>query len=168
MKELKGVITFKGSPLTLSGENFVEVGDVAPDFTAYDTNLNPVKLSDFRGKKVIISSVPSLDTSVCDIETKKFNDIAKKLDPNVVILTISMDLPFAQKRWCGANDVQNVKTVSDYKDREFATKYGVYINELGLLARVVFVVDENGKVKYKQVVKEVASEPDYDDVLKNL
>lgn len=168
MKELKGVITFKGSPLTLSGESFVEVGDDAPDFTAYDTDLNPVKLSDFRGKKVIISSVPSLDTSVCDIETKKFNDIAKKLGPNVVILTISMDLPFAQKRWCSANDVQNVKTVSDYKDREFAMKYGVYISELGLLARAIFIIDEDGKVKYKQVVKEVASEPDYDDVLKNL
>lgn len=168
MKELEGVITFKGNPMTLFGENFVEVGDTAPNFTAYDANLDPVKLSDFKRKKVIISSVPSLDTSVCDIETKKFNEIAKKLDPNVVMLTISMDLPFAQKRWCSANNIQNVRTVSDYKDREFATKYGVYIKELGLLARVIFIVDENGKVKYKHVVKEVANEPDYDDVLKNL
>lgn len=168
MKEKAGVITFKGNPLTLVGENFVDVGNVAPDFVVYDTSLNPVKLSNFKGKKVIISSVPSLDTSVCDIETKKFNDIAKKLDNNVVILTISMDLPFAQSRWCGTNGVDHVKVLSDYKDRDFGMKYGVYIKELGLLARVIFVIDTDGKVKYKQVVKEVATEPDYDDVLKNL
>lgn len=168
MLEKRDVITFKGNQMSLVGERFVEVGDVAPDFTVYDTDLNPVKLSDFKGKKVVISAVPSLDTSVCDVETKKFNDIAKKLDDNVVVLTISMDLPFAQRRWCGANGVEHVKVLSDYKDRDFAFKYGVYVKELGLLARVVFIIDESFRVKYKQVVKEIASEPDYDDVLKNL
>lgn len=168
MLEKRGLITFKGNSVTLVGDRFIEVGDEAPDFVVYDTNLNPVRLSDFRGRKVIISAVPSLDTPVCDIETKKFNDIAKKLDDNVVIITVSMDLPFAQRRWCGANGVEHVKVVSDYKDRDFAFKYGVYVKELGLLARVIFVVDENLKVKYKQVVNEISSEPNYDDVLKNL
>jgi len=168
MLEKRGLITFKGNSVTLVGDRFIEVGDEAPDFVVYDTNLNPIRLSDFRGRKVIISAVPSLDTPVCDIETKKFNDIAKKLDDNVVIITVSMDLPFAQRRWCGANGVEHVKVVSDYKDRDFAFKYGVYVKELGLLARVIFVVDENLKVKYKQVVNEISSEPNYDDVLKNL
>lgn len=168
MLEKSGLITFKGNSVTLVGDRFIEVGDEAPDFVVYDTNLNPIRLSDFRGRKVIISAVPSLDTPVCDIETKKFNDIAKKLDDNVVIITVSMDLPFAQRRWCGANGVEHVKVVSDYKDRDFAFKYGVYVKELGLLARVIFVVDENLKVKYKQVVNEISSEPNYDDVLKNL
>ncbi|MCX8029713.1 MAG: thiol peroxidase [Brevinematales bacterium] len=168
MKEVKGMITFEGNPLTLVGENFVEVGDTAPDFVTYDPSLNPVKLSDFKGRKVIISSVPSLDTSVCNIETKKFNDIAKKLSSDVVILTVSMDLPFAQSRWCDVSEVKHVKTVSDYKDRDFGVKYGVYIKELGLLARAIFIIDENCKVKYKQIVKEIATEPNYDDVLRNL
>ncbi|MFN4245634.1 MAG: thiol peroxidase [Brevinematia bacterium] len=168
MKERKDVVTFKGNYVTLVGENFAEVGDIAPDFVAVDNSLNDVRLSDFVGKKVIISSVPSLDTPVCDIETKKFNELAKNFNDDVVILTISMDLPFAQKRWCGNNNVDNVKTISDYKYREFGMKYGVYVKELGLLARVIFVVDRDGKIKYKQVVKEIGSEPNYSDVLENL
>ncbi len=166
MKEVQGVITFKGNPLTLIGD-MPKVGDIAPDFVAYDTNLNPVKLSDFKGKKVIISAVPSIDTPVCDIETKKFNDHAKNLD-NTVILTISMDLPFAQKRWCGVTGADKVVMLSDYKERDFANKYGVYIKELGLLARVIFVLDENHKIKYIQVVNEVSSEPNYEEVLKSI
>jgi thiol peroxidase len=137
----------------------VKVGDTAPDFTAVDTDLKPVKLSDFKGKTVVISAVPSLDTPVCEIQTKKFNQEAASA--NATIVTISMDLPFAQKRFCGANGITAVKVVSDYKDRDFATKYGLYIKELGLISRAVLVVDKNGKVAYEEIVKEVTQEPNY-------
>lgn len=155
----------KGNPIALLG-NEVKAGDKAPDFVALDTSLSPVKFSSFRGKVCILSSVPSLDTPVCDLETRRFNEEAGKLGEDVVVLTVSMDLPFAQKRWCGAAGVTRVKTLSDHRDASFGMAYGVLIKELRLLARAVFVVDRQGTIRYVQLVKEVSSEPDYDAVLK--
>jgi thiol peroxidase len=167
MSERKGLITFMGNPLTLTG-NEVKVGDVAPDFVVLDNNLSPVKLSPFLGKICILSSVPSLDTPVCDMETRKFNETAGKLGKDVVILTISMDLPFAQKRWCAAAGVNEVQTLSDHREASFGNSFGVLIKELRLLARAVFIVDRKGVVQYIQLVKEIASEPDYEAVLNAL
>jgi len=127
-----------------------------------------VKFSSYRGKICIISSVPSLDTPVCDIETRKFNEEAGRLGEDVVILTISMDLPFAQKRWCAAAGVNRVQTLSDHRDASFGTSYGVLIKELRLLARVVFLVDRKGILQYVQLVKEISKEPDYEEVLNAL
>lgn len=164
MSERTGIIEMKGQPLTLVGDE-VKVGDMAPDFIALNNNLEPIKLSSFKGKIVVITTVPSLDTQICDIETKRFNDEAKLLGDDVVIITISMDLPFAQKRWCEEAGVKNVYLLSDHRDGVFGTRYGVLIKELRLLARTIFVIDANGKVQYIQYVKETASEPDYDEVL---
>lgn len=158
-------VTFQGAPLTLEGIQ-VKVGDTAPNFTAVGNDLNPVSLNDTKGKRVFLS-VPSIDTPVCDMEVRKFNTEASKLS-NVEVYTISMDLPFAQARWCGAAGIENVKTVSDYKDREFGKNYGVYINELGLLSRAVFVVDENNKVVYVEYLQEITEEPNYEAVLNAL
>jgi thiol peroxidase len=164
MKERKGLITMKGSPLTLVG-NEVKLGQPAPDFEVIANDMSFVKLSSFKGKVCIICSVPSLDTSVCDMETRRFNEEAGKLGRDVVVLAISMDLPFAQKRWCGATGVKNVQTLSDHRDASFGKAYGVLIKELRLLARAVFVVDKNGTIRYLQIVKELATEPDYNAVL---
>lgn len=158
-------IKFQGNPITLDG-NIVKVGDVAPDFIVVDNGLNPFNSKDLKGKRVYIS-VPSIDTGVCDMEVRKFNEEASNL-ADVKIYTISMDLPFAQARWCGNAGVENVKTLSDYKDREFGKNYGTYIKELGLLTRAVFVVDENNKVIYVEYCEEVTSEPNYEEVLKIL
>jgi thiol peroxidase len=155
----------RGKAVTLVGGE-VKAGAKAPDFTALDTGMNPVGLSAFKGKTLIISSVPSLDTPVCDLETRRFNQEAVRLGPNVEIVTISMDLPFAQKRWCGAAGVDRVKTLSDHRNASFGMAYGVLMKETRLLARAVFVVDKAGVVRYVQLVKEITSEPDYDDVLK--
>lgn len=164
MKVRTGIITMKGNPLTLMGKE-VKVGDSAPDFEVLDNNLSPVKLSSFRGKVCVISSVPSLDTPVCDMETRRFNQEAGKLGADVQILTISMDLPFAQKRWCGAAGVDNVVTLSDHRNASFGNAYGVLIKELRLLARSVFVVDREGILRYIQMVKEIAEEPDYEVII---
>jgi thiol peroxidase len=165
MAERSGVITFQGNPLTLLGAE-VKVGQKAPDFEVLDNGLAPVKLSSFAGKVVVISSVPSLDTPVCDLETRRFNDEAGQLGGDVVVLTVSMDLPFAQKRWCGAAGVKHVKTMSDHRDAAFGMAYGVLIKELRLLARAVFVVDKAGTLRYVELVKELTHEPDYDAALK--
>lgn len=164
MFERTGLVTIGGKPATLLG-NEVRVGDSAPDFTAVGNDMNPVKLSDFRGKVVIISSVHSLDTAVCNIETRRFNAEAAKLGPDVVVLTVSMDLPFAQKRWCGAAGIDKVITVSDHRDASFGTGYGVLLKDLRLLARAVFVVDRQGAIRYIQLVKEVGTEQDYAPLL---
>ena len=160
MKERKGIVTMKGNPIMLVG-NEIKVGDKAPDCNLTANDLSAVSISSFGGKVCIVASVPSLDTAVCDMETRRFNEEAGKLDPNIVILTISMDLPFAQKRWCGAAGIQNVKTLSDYRDAKFGTSYGVLIKEFRLLARAIFVIDKTGTVRYIQIVNEVAKEPDY-------
>jgi len=165
MTERSGAVTFQGNPLTLLG-NEVRPGDKAPDFAALDNSLAPVNLSSYSGKVLVLSSVPSLDTPVCDMETRRFNSEAAGLGSDVVILTISMDLPFAQKRWCGAAGVSHVTTLSDHKDASFGMNYGVLIKELRLLARAVFVVDRGGTVRYVELVKEITHEPDYDAALK--
>ncbi len=164
MEERNGVITFKGNPMTLMGPG-LQVGDRAPDFQVVDTTLAPVTLASSRGTVRIISAVPSLDTPVCDTETRRFNQEAAALPAGVAVLTISMDLPFAQKRWCGAAGIDRVVTLSDYRDRSFGLAYGVLIKELQLLARCIFVVDANDTVRYIQQVPEVTHEPDYDAVL---
>lgn len=164
MQERSGIITFKGNPMTLVGPA-LNVGDKAPAFTAVDTGLAPVSLADFSGKIKIISAVPSLDTPVCDTETRRFNQEAAALPDNTVLLTVSMDLPFAQKRWCGAAGIDRVKTLSDYRDRAFGLAYGVLIKELMLLSRVIFVIDSTDTIRYIQIVPEVTSEPDYAAVL---
>ncbi len=167
MAEQKGLVTFKGKPLTLIG-NQVNVGQKAPDFIVDDNNLSPVSFSSYAGKVCILSSVVSLDTPVCDLETRRFNEEASRLGPNIVILTISMDLPFAQKRWCGAAGVEKLQTLSDHRDGSFGNAYGVLIKELRLLARAVFIVDQKGVIRYKEIVKEVTKEPDYDAALAEL
>jgi thiol peroxidase len=151
----------KGNPITLTG-NEVNVGQKAPDAELVGNDLSIVKLSSLsKGKVCILTSVPSLDTSVCDVETRRFNVEAGNLGNEVLVAAVSMDLPFAQTRWCGAAGVENVRTLSDHRDAAFGTAYGVLIKDLRLLARAVFVVDKQGVVRYVELVKEVASEPNY-------
>ncbi|MBW1841505.1 MAG: thiol peroxidase [Deltaproteobacteria bacterium] len=164
MEERSGIVTIHGNPLTLIGPA-LEKGNPAPDVELLDNDLNPVKLSSFQGKVCVISSVPSLDTPVCDMETRRFNTEAEKLGDTVTVLTVSMDLPFAQKRWCGAAGVENVVTLSDHRNAAFGEAYGVLIKELRLTARSIFVVDPNGVIQYIQTVSEVSEEPDYNAVL---
>ena len=161
-----GAVTFKGTPLTLAGEA-VKVGQQAPDFTVhyFDGGLKTIKLSDLKGKPAFISVVPSLDTPVCQTMTKKFNEQLAALGDRINALTVSLDLPFAMNRFCGAESIKNMKVGSDYQDRSFGKNYGMLIEELKLLARGVFVLDANGKVVYAETVKEVASEPNYDAAL---
>ena len=164
MSERSGLVTMKGNPVTLVG-NEVKAGDRAPEFTVVDNRLQPVSLSSYRGNVIIISAVTSLDTGVCDAETRRFNKEATKLGDDVVVLTISMDLPFAQKRWCAAAGVDWVVTLSDYQQASFGEAYGVLIKDLRLLARAVFVVDKEGVVRLGHLVPEIGTEPDYDAVL---
>lgn len=165
MTDRKGAVTFQGNPLTLTGSE-VKIGDNAPEFTLTANDMKRVSLADFKGNVLILAAVPSLDTSVCDRETRWFNQEATKLGGNVKVLTISMDLPFAQARWCGAAGVKNVQTLSDYNGNSFGTNYGILIKELHLLARTVFVIDKNGKIQYMELVKEMTNEPNYEAVLK--
>ena len=167
MAERPGAITMKGNPLTLVGRE-VQMGEKAPDFEVIANDLSLFRFSSLKGKVAIICAVPSLDTPTCNIETRWFNEEAARLGPDVEILTISMDLPFAQKRWCGAAGVDRVKTYSDHRDAAFGMAYGVLIKELRLLARAVFLVDKGGVVRYVQLVKEVSNEPNYDEVLQAL
>lgn len=164
MEEKAGLVTMKGNPLTLLG-TLPNVGDPAPDVEVLDNNLQPLRLSHLRGKVAVIATVPSLDTPVCDVETRHFNERAGELGEAAAVLTVSMDLPFAQKRWCGAAGVDNVTTASDHRDAALGTAFGVLIKELRLLARAVFVLDPDGIVRYVQLVPEIAEEPDYDAVL---
>lgn len=158
-------ITLHGNPLTLAGDP-VQVGRPAPNVTLINNDLKPVSIADYRGKVVILSTVPSLDTPVCDLETRRFNQEAASLGDGVVILTVSMDLPFAQKRWCGAAGVERLVTLSDHREAALARAYGLLIQELRLLARAVTVLDREGVVRYHQLVREVAEEPDYAAALK--
>jgi thiol peroxidase len=164
MEERTGQITLHGNPMTLLGPALVK-GQPAPDVTLLDNDLQPAKISDYRGKVVVISSVPSLDTPTCDLQTRRFNQEAANLGDDVAILTISMDLPFAQKRWCGAAGADQVIALSDHKDAAFGQAYGMQIKELRLLARGVFVLDRDGIVVHAQLVPEIGDEPDYDQAL---
>ncbi len=162
----KGVITFKGNPMTLLGSE-VQTGAAAPDFTVhyFDGGLKTITKQDLAGKATILSVVPSLDTGVCQIQTKKFNQELGALGESVNAVTISRDLPFAQNRFCGAEDVKNIKVGSDYQSGAFGESFGVMIDELKLLARSVFVLDKAGKVVYSEIVPEVTQEPNYSDAL---
>ncbi|WP_338777597.1 thiol peroxidase [Metabacillus sp. FJAT-52054] len=153
-------ITFKGNPVTLPNKE-VKKGDKAPDFRVLANDLSEVTLEDSKGKIRIVSVVPSIDTGVCDAQTRKFNEEAAKLE-NVTVLTISNDLPFAQKRWCAANGLENVVTLSDHRDLSFGEAYGVAIKELRLLARSVFVIDSNNEVVHAEYVSEATNHPDYE------
>lgn len=164
VKERSGAVTFKGNPMTLCGDE-VKVGDQARDFKVVDNGLQPVTLADSAGKVRLITVVPSLDTGVCDTMTRKFNEKAAQLPEGVEVYTVSLDLPFAQARWCGNAGIERVKTLSDYQERSFGINYGVLIKELKLLARSVFVIDPKGKVTYREIVGEVTNEPDYDAAL---
>ena len=155
-------ITFNGDPITLV-ENQVKVGDTAPDFLVVDNTLKDLTLSDTKGKRIFVT-VPSLDTSVCDMEVRRFNEEASRLD-DVTVYVVSMDLPFAQVRWCGNAGVDRVKTVSDYKQKSFGKNYGALIEEFCFLTRAIFVVDENNKITYVEYCKDVINEPDYESAL---
>ena len=160
-------VTFKGTPLTLAG-NEVQAGQPAPDFVVHffgDAGLQTITLADLKGKPTLISVVPSLDTPVCQIQTKKFNEQLNAMGDKINALTISLDLPFAMNRFCGAESITNMRTGSDYQDRSFGNNWGMLIEELKLLARGTFVVDAEGQVAYAETVKEVTDEPNYDAVL---
>ncbi|MFH1701610.1 MAG: thiol peroxidase [Candidatus Zixiibacteriota bacterium] len=164
MNERNNVVKMKGNPLTLLG-NEVKVGASAPAFEILDEALSVKNLDSFAGKIVVIVSVPSIDTPVCDMETRRFNQEAGKLSDDVVVLCISMDLPFALSRWCAAAGVENVKMLSDHRDASFGMAFGVLIKELRLLARTVFVIDKEKKINYIQYVEETTEEPNYNEVL---
>jgi thiol peroxidase len=157
-----GVITFKGNPLTLAGEE-VKAGSPAPDFTLhfFDGGMNAITLADVKGKPTILSVVPSLDTGVCQTQTKKFNESLGALGDRINALTVSLDLPFAMNRFCGAENITNIRSASDYQDRNFGKSWGMLIEELKILARGVFVLDASGKVVHAETVKEVTAEPNY-------
>ena len=166
MTERKGLVTFAGNPVTLTGD-IVKVGDKAPDFTGINQSLEPIKLSSFSGKAVVIAVYPSIDTGVCQKQNRKFNEIASSMN-DVVVLSVSQDLPFAQKRFCAAEGLDNIITLSDHREREFGTKYGFLIKELALNARGTVVIDKEGIVQLVEVVPEITTEPDYDSTLKVL
>ena len=165
MTETKKSITVKGNPMALSGTQ-PSIGDTAPDFEVVRNDMSPFRLSEIKGKVLVICSVGSLDTSTCDTEVRKFNEQATSLGDDVAVLVISMDLPFAQTRWCGAAGVKNVQTLSDHKKADFGNAYGVLIKDLRLLARAVFVVDKTGVIRYIEIVDELSNEPDYEAALK--
>lgn len=163
-QERPNIVTMKGSPVTLVGPEIKE-GDKAPDFTAYVMPGAPVGLHDLEGKVKVFNVIVSVDTPVCDEQTKRFNKEAVGLGDGVEIVTLSMDLPFALKRYCAAEGIDRIKTLSDYKDASFGENYGVLIKENRLLARSIFVVDKDDKVRYVEIVKEVTSAPDYEAAL---
>lgn len=158
-------IIFGGNPVELAG-NEAKVGQKAPEFTVLDNGLKPVKLSDFKGKIKLISVFPSIDTSVCSIQNHKFNNEAGSYGDNVAFLAISIDLPFALKRFCGAEGINNLKTLSDHREADFGTKYGYLIKDLRLLARGVVVIDKDDVIRHVEVVPEIGKEPNYDEALK--
>jgi len=166
MQERKGVVTFQGSPVTLLGPE-IKVGDKAPEFRLLAIDMKEVRLSQSRGKVRLLSVVTSLDTPVCDLQTQRFEEEAGKLK-DVVIYTISMDLPFAQARYCGAHNISNLQTLSDHREASFGTAYGVLIKELRLLSRAIFIIDRDDTVRYVEYVKEVTQHPDYEKALEAL
>ena len=165
--ERKGIVTFQGTPLTLVGTE-LKPGDQAPDFTLLDNELNEVRLKDFRGKIKVISVTPSLDTPVCDIQARRFNEEAARLPEDIVVLNISMDLPFAISRFCATAGIEKIKTLSDHRDTSFGTAYGVLIKELRLLTRSIVIIDKEDVIKYLEIVPEVTDQPDYDKAIKSI
>lgn len=165
--ERKSIVTFQGNPLTLVGPE-LKSGDQAPDFTLLDNELNEVKLKDFRGKIKIISVTPSLDTPVCDMQARRFNEEAARLPEDTVVLNVSMDLPFAISRFCTTAGIDKVKTLSDHRDTSFGRAYGVLIKELRLLTRSIFIIDKEDVIRYLEIVPEVTDQPDYDKAIKSI
>lgn len=165
--ERKGVITMKGNPLTLIGPQ-LKAGDKAPEFTALDNKLTGKGLKDFEGKVKLISVTPSLDTPVCDMQARRFNQEAGKLSKDIVLMNISMDLPFAISRFCSTAGIDKVQTLSDHRDASFGAAYGVLVKELRLLARSIFIVDKNNLIKYVEIVPEMSNHPDYDKAIENV
>jgi len=163
MSERTGLVTFVGKPVTLTG-NEIKVGDKAPDFTGINQNLESVSLSSFKGKTVVLAIYPSIDTGVCQKQNRKFYEVANSME-DVVVLSVSLDLPFAQKRFCLAEGLDSIVTLSDHKEREFGNKYGFLIKELALLARGTVIIDKEGIVQLVEIVPEIATEPDYDTAL---
>jgi thiol peroxidase len=164
LQERTGVVTTRGTPRTLLGPD-LKVGDPAPDFQVVDGAFKPVRLSDFSGKVVLLSTVPSLDTNLCSVQTRRFNAEAENLPPNVVVLTVSEDLPFAQTRFCDAENVKRIQVLSDSVSRDLGTKFGILIKENSLLTRSVWVISPDRKIVYRQIVPDTAQEPDYDKAL---
>lgn len=162
--ERKAAVRFKGNPLTLVGPE-LKAGDKAPEFSLLAKDLTEVKSANFKGKTVLFNVVPSLDTPVCSQQTKRFNEEAAKFPSNIAVLTVSVDLPFAQTRFCGAEKTDKIQCLSDHREVSFGQAYGVLIKELRLLARSIFVVDPNGKISYSEYVPEVTNHPNYDKVL---
>ena len=160
-------ITKRGKPLTLSGKR-LSVGEVAPDFTVLDQESNEVRLSEFKNKIKVISVTPSLDTPVCDLQLRRFNSEASQMPSDVVVLNISMDLPFAIKRFCAIAEIERAKALSDHRDASFGNAFGVLIKELRLLTRAVFILDRDNKVRYIEIVPELSNHPDYDKALQSL
>ncbi|MCX7895761.1 MAG: thiol peroxidase [Thermoanaerobaculum sp.] len=163
-EETRGLVTFKGNPLTLVGHR-PQVGDEAPPFSALRRDLTPFQLSEVAGKVVIINSVPSLDTPVCATQARTFNARATELGEDVRVLVVSMDLPFAQNRFCSTEGIAKLEVLSDHRDASFGLAYGLLIKELRLLARSVLVINRQGKIAYWQLVPEIAQEPDYEAAL---
>ncbi len=162
--ERSNAVTFLGKPLTLVG-NELKPGDPAPDATVIKQDLNPVNIHDYKGHVLLISVVPSLDTSVCSAQTKRFNEEASQLPDSVKVITVSMDLPFAQKRFCGAEGIDKIEVLSDHREGAFGQAYGALVKELRILCRAVFVVDAQGVVRYAEYVPEIASHPNYEAAL---
>ncbi|HBG93318.1 MAG: lipid hydroperoxide peroxidase [Nitrospirae bacterium GWF2_44_13] len=165
--ERRDVVNAHGNPVTLTGAH-LRVGDKAPDFTVLDGNLKEIRLKDFEGKIKVISVTPSLDTPVCDIQARRFNQEAAKFPESVVVLNISMDLPFAISRFCTTAAIDKVKAFSDHRDSSFGTAYGVLIKELRLLARSIFIIDRDDTIRYIEIVPELTEHPDYDMTLKEI
>jgi thioredoxin-dependent peroxiredoxin len=163
-EERKGAVTMRGNPLTLVGPE-LKPGQKAPDFSLIGKDMKPVTLGQFKGKVKIIAAIPSLDTPVCDAETRRFNEEASKLPGDVQVLTVSMDLPFAAARWCGAAGVDKVQTLSDYRGAHFGETYGILIKELYLDARAIFVIDKDDNLAHVEYVKEVANQPNFEAAL---
>jgi thiol peroxidase len=163
----KGIITMKGKPLTLVGPD-LKPGEHAPDFTVLDGTLSEVRLGDYAGKTKIISVTPSLDTPVCDLQLRRFNHEAANLPHDTVVLNISMDLPFAITRFCTTAEIERAKALSDHREASFGTAYGVLIKELRLLARSIFIIDKDDVIRYKEIVSEQSSHPDYEKALSAL
>ncbi len=157
-------VKFNGNEVTLSGRE-IKVGDMVPDFKVIDNDMKELSLKDTKGVRIFLA-VPSIDTPVCDLEVRTFNENAANLD-GVTVYTISMDLPFAQARWCAAHGIKTVITASDYKDRLFGKNFGTYVEELGLLTRAAFVIDSSGKVVYVEYLPEVTHQPNFDLVLES-
>ena len=162
--ESTGLVVAGGKPITLLGKQVFK-GNTAPNFKVVDERFTKVKLSDFAGKTVVLSVVPSLDTGVCSLQTKRFNEEVANLPDNIVMLTISNDLPFAQKRFCKTEGVESIKVLSDSVWRDFGHKYGLLIKDMGLLSRSIFVIDKSGKIFYKELVADISTHPDYDAAL---